>query len=90
VVWKNSRRPFHLEESYINSAADLKAFCGEHQGIVCTSSNAQEILEWSFAQREKILFFPDQHLGRNTAFNMGILLFQHQSPEPIHPSSAVH
>ena len=60
--------------TYINSAADLKAFCGEHQGIVCTSSNAQKILEWSFAQREKILFFPDQHLGRNTAFNMDIPL----------------
>ncbi|GFO70958.1 quinolinate synthase [Bathymodiolus japonicus methanotrophic gill symbiont] len=60
--------------TYINSAADLKAFCGEHEGIVCTSSNARKILEWSFAKREKILFFPDQHLGRNTAFNMGIPL----------------
>src|SRR3990172_471856 len=49
--------------TYINSAADLKAFCGEHGGIVCTSSNATKILQWSFAQREKILFFPDQHLG---------------------------
>ncbi|PPC91790.1 MAG: quinolinate synthase [Methylobacter sp.] len=60
--------------TYINSAADLKAFCGDHGGIVCTSSNAQRILEWAFARREKILFFPDQHLGRNTAFNMGIPL----------------
>jgi len=60
--------------TYINSAADLKAFCGQHEGIVCTSSNAQKILEWSFAKREKILFFPDQHLGRNTAFKMGIPL----------------
>ncbi len=60
--------------TYINSAADLKAFCGQHEGIVCTSSNAQKILEWSFAKREKILFFPDQHLGRNTAFQMGIPL----------------
>lgn len=57
--------------TYINSAADLKAFCGRHGGIVCTSSNAQKILEWSFARRQKVLFFPDQHLGRNTAFAMG-------------------
>ena len=60
--------------TYINSAADLKAFCGKHDGIVCTSSNAQRILEWSFAKREKVLFFPDQHLGRNTGFRMGIPL----------------
>jgi len=58
--------------TYINSAADLKAFCGRHGGIVCTSTNARNVLEWSFKQREKILFFPDQHLGRNTAANMGI------------------
>ncbi|MDO9162230.1 MAG: quinolinate synthase NadA [Methylococcaceae bacterium] len=60
--------------TYINSAADLKAFCGKHEGIVCTSSNAQKILEWSFAKRAKILFFPDQHLGRNTGYRMGIPL----------------
>ena len=60
--------------TYINSAADLKAFCGRHGGIVCTSSNARDILEWSFARREKVLFFPDQHLGRNTGFRMGIPL----------------
>jgi quinolinate synthase len=60
--------------TYINSAADLKAFCGEHGGIVCTSSNAPKILEWSFAQREKILFFPDQHLGRWSGYKMGIPL----------------
>ena len=58
--------------TYINSAADLKAFCGEHGGIVCTSSNARQILEWSFARREKILFFPDQHLGRWSGYMMGI------------------
>ncbi|GAB4267812.1 MAG: quinolinate synthase NadA [Methylomicrobium sp.] len=62
--------------TYINSAADLKAFCGDHGGIVCTSSNAQKILEWSFARREKVLFFPDQHLGRNTGYRMGIPLDQ--------------
>ena len=58
--------------TYINSAANLKAFCGEHSGIVCTSTNARSILEWSFERREKVLFFPDQHLGRNTGYQMGI------------------
>lgn len=62
--------------TYINSAADLKAFCGEHGGIVCTSSNAGKIAEWAFAQREKVLFFPDQHLGRWTGHKMGIPLEQ--------------
>jgi quinolinate synthase len=58
--------------TYINSAADLKAFCGEHGGIVCTSSNARPILQWSFARRDKVLFFPDQHLGRWTGYLMDI------------------
>jgi quinolinate synthase len=58
--------------TYINSAASLKAFCGKHGGIVCTSSNAKAVLEWSFAQRKRVFFFPDQHLGRNTALKMGI------------------
>ena len=58
--------------TYINSAADLKAFCGEHDGIVCTSTNAPKVLEWAFQQKEKVLFFPDQHLGRWTGFKMGI------------------
>ena len=58
--------------TYINSAADLKAFCGEHGGIVCTSSNAPKILEWSFGRREKVLFFPDQHLGRWSGYKMGL------------------
>lgn len=62
--------------TYINSAANLKAFCGDHQGVVCTSTNAQRILEWSFEQREKVLFFPDQHLGRNTGAKMNIPLEQ--------------
>ena len=60
--------------TYINSAADLKAFCGEHGGIVCTSTNAPHVLDWCFGQREKVLFFPDQHLGRNTGFAMDIPL----------------
>jgi quinolinate synthase len=58
--------------TYINSAADLKAFCGEHGGIVCTSSNAPKILDWSFQRRPKVLFFPDQHLGRWSGYKMGI------------------
>ena len=62
--------------TYINSAADLKAFCGEHGGIVCTSTNARHVLDWCFGQREKVLFFPDQHLGRNTGYTMGIPLEQ--------------
>jgi len=62
--------------TYINSAADLKAFCGEHGGIVCTSSNATKILEWSFARRDKVLFFPDQHLGRWSGHKMDIPLEQ--------------
>lgn len=62
--------------TYINSAADLKSFCGKHGGVVCTSTNAQKILDWSFARREKVLFFPDQHLGRNTGVKMGIPLEQ--------------
>ncbi len=60
--------------TYINSAANLKAFCGTHGGIVCTSTNAAHVLEWCFERRKKVLFFPDQHLGRNTAYNMGIPL----------------
>lgn len=60
--------------TYINSAADLKAFCGEHGGIVCTSSNASKVLQWSFNQREKVLFFPDQHLGRWSGHQLGVPL----------------
>jgi len=68
--------------TYINSAADLKAFCGEHGGIVCTSSNAPVIAQWAFAQRPKILFFPDQHLGRWTGHKMGIALDEMQVWDP--------
>ncbi len=57
--------------TYINSAADLKAFCAKHGGIVCTSSNAAGVLNWCYERRSKVLFFPDQHLGRWTARTMG-------------------
>jgi quinolinate synthase len=60
--------------TYMNSAAAIKAFCGERGGLVCTSSNARGAFEWAFARGEKILFLPDQHLGRNTVFAMGIPL----------------
>ncbi len=58
--------------TYMNSSAALKAFCGRNGGIVCTSSNAQTVLEWAFERGQRVLFFPDQHLGRNTAKAMGI------------------
>jgi quinolinate synthase len=57
--------------TYMNSSAALKAFVGEHGGAVCTSSNARAVLEWALARGDKALFFPDQHLGRNTAYTMG-------------------
>ena len=78
-VWRELAETFDPDKTitpatYINSAADLKAFCGEHGGIVCTSSNALEILRWSFSRREKVLFFPDQHLGRWSGHKLGISL----------------
>jgi len=60
--------------TYINSAASLKAHCGRHDGIICTSSNARTVLEWGLNQARRVLFFPDQHLGRNTAVKLGIPL----------------
>jgi len=78
-AWRELKQVLDPDETvtpvtYINSAADLKAFCGEHGGIVCTSTTAREILEWSLARREKVLFFPDQHLGRWTGYLMDIPL----------------
>lgn len=68
--------------TYINSAADLKAFCGDHGGIVCTSTNAKTILGWAMERREKVLFFPDQHLGRWSGHQMGIALEDMQVWDP--------
>ena len=62
--------------TYMNSSAALKAFCGRHGGIVCTSSNAATVLEWAFERGRRVLFFPDQHLGRNTAKALGVPLEQ--------------
>jgi quinolinate synthase len=60
--------------TYMNSTAAIKAFCGERNGLVCTSSSARAAFEWAFARSKRILFLPDQHLGRNTGFAMGIPL----------------
>ncbi|MFI7447096.1 quinolinate synthase NadA [Nonomuraea sp. NPDC049714] len=61
--------------TYMNSSADIKAFCGRNAGVVCTSSNAKRALDWAFEQGQKVLFLPDQHLGRNTAvLDMGMSL----------------
>ena len=62
--------------TYINSTAAIKGFCGEHGGIVCTSSNASKVMSWAWERGEKLLMLPDQHLGRNTAFRMGVPLAQ--------------
>ena len=60
--------------TYVNSSAEIKAFVGRHGGATVTSSNAKEVLAWAFKQKERILFLPDQHLGRNTAYDLGISL----------------
>ena len=57
--------------TYVNSSAAVKAFCGQHGGACCTSSNARLVLQWALSQGSKVLFLPDQHLGRNTAYAMG-------------------
>jgi quinolinate synthase len=62
--------------TYINSAASIKAFCGEHGGVVCTSSNAAATLKWAWERGERVVFLPDQHLGRNTAHKLGVPLDQ--------------
>jgi quinolinate synthase len=80
--WESLADLFRDEESgelapvipvtYMNSAANLKAFCGRNGGIVCTSSNAPQVLRWAFERGRRVLFFPDEHLGRNTALQLGI------------------
>jgi quinolinate synthase len=65
-----------IPATYMNSTAAIKSFTGEHGGAVCTSSNAAAVLRWTFERGEKVLFLPDEHLGRNTAFRMGIPLDQ--------------
>jgi len=81
--------------TYMNSTAAIKAFTGEHGGSVCTSTNAAEVMKWAFESGEKVLFLPDEHLGRNTGYRMGIPLdqmivwdpyqeFGGNTPESIH------
>jgi quinolinate synthase len=71
--------------TYINSAAAIKSFVGERGGTVCTSSNAAATLRWGWSEREKILFLPDQHLGRNTAWKMGVPLDEMVVWDPFEP-----
>ncbi|MEX0723045.1 MAG: quinolinate synthase NadA [Gracilimonas sp.] len=71
-VWGDTILPL----TYVNSTAAIKGFVGKHGGATVTSSNARKMLEWAFTQKERILFLPDQHLGRNTAFDLGMPLEQ--------------
>ena len=75
-AWEDLAEVIDVEEvtpvTYVNSAASLKAFCGRNGGLVCTSSNARSALQWAFERKPRVLFFPDQHLGRNTSLTMGI------------------
>ncbi|WP_026676429.1 quinolinate synthase NadA [Fictibacillus gelatini] len=72
-----------LPLTYVNSTAAIKAFCGKHGGATVTSSNAEKMVRWAFTQQERILFLPDQHLGRNTAYQIGIPLNEMAIWDPI-------
>jgi quinolinate synthase len=78
-----------LPVTYMNSTASLKAFVGRHGGAVCTSSNARAVLEWAFARKPRVLFFPDQHLGRNTGYRMGIPLEAMPLFDPYEPGGGL-
>ncbi len=78
-----------LPITYMNSTAALKAFVGRHGGAVCTSSNARAVLEWAFARVPRVLFFPDQHLGRNTGFRMGLPLESMPVWDPAQPDGGL-
>lgn len=75
--------------TYVNSSAAVKAFCGDHDGACCTSSNARLILEWALRQGQKVLFLPDQHLGRNTAYALGIPLDEMVVYDPHEPDGGL-
>src|SRR5699024_8096466 len=68
---------------YVNSTAAIKSFVGKHGGVTVTSSNAENMVKWAFKQKERILFLPDQHLGRNTAYNLGIGIYEMSVWYPI-------
>ncbi len=72
-----------LPLTYVNSTAEIKAFCGKNGGATVTSSNAKEMVSWAFDQKERLLFLPDQHLGRNTAYDLGISLEDMAIWDPI-------
>lgn len=76
--------------TYMNSAANLKAFCGRNGGIVCTSSNAPAVMRWAFTRGKRVLFFPDEHLGRNTALKYGIAEEQMTVWNPKDPMASEH
>ena len=71
--------------TYINSTAAIKAFCGRHGGIVCTSTNAAKIMAWAWTQGERVMMLPDEHLGRNTAYRMGVPLDRMAVWDPDQP-----
>jgi quinolinate synthase len=75
--------------TYINSTAAIKAFCGRHGGIVCTSSNAAKIMSWAWTRGDTVLMLPDQHLGRNTAYRMGVPLDQMAVWDPNVPDGGL-
>lgn len=75
--------------TYVNSAASIKAFCGSHRGACCTSSNAGRVLEWAFEQGDKVIFLPDQHLGRNTAYALGVPLERMEIYDPRRPNGGL-
>jgi quinolinate synthase len=75
--------------TYINSTAAIKGFCGEHDGVVCTSSNAARVMAWAWERAPKLIILPDQHLGRNTAFRMGVPLDEMVVWDPDQPYGGV-
>jgi quinolinate synthase len=84
--WEEMQEVFRdtiLPLTYVNSTAAIKAFCGRLGGATVTSSNAKQMLKWAFARKERILFLPDQHLGRNTAYELGVPLEQMAVWDPI-------
>ncbi|OEH94373.1 quinolinate synthase NadA [Bacillus solimangrovi] len=86
LAWKVMQDQFGdtiIPLTYVNSTADIKAFVGKYGGATVTSSNAKEMVEWALSEKERILFLPDQHLGRNTAYDLGIQLHEMAVWDPI-------
>lgn len=86
VAWEELMKLFGdtiLPMTYVNSTAAIKSFVGQHGGTTVTSSNAKRVMDWAFTKKERLLFLPDQHLGRNTAYDLGIPLDQMAVWDPI-------